>query len=61
MCSMVLKETMSYYKQHQTPVFFTFLDASKAFDRLQYFMLLKLLFKRQLPAHILRVYIYVYI
>lgn len=51
---MVLKETKSYYKQHQTPVFCTFLDATKAFDRLHYCNLFKLLLKRQLAVHILR-------
>jgi len=48
------------YKQHQTPVFCTFLDASKAFDRLHYCKLFKLLLKRQLPVHILRVLINLY-
>jgi len=52
MCSMVLKETISYYEQHQTPVFCTFLDASKAFGRLHYCKLFRLLLKRQLPVHI---------
>jgi hypothetical protein len=28
MCSRVLKETIPYYKQYQTPVICTFLDAS---------------------------------
>jgi hypothetical protein len=30
MCTMVLKETITYYVQHQSPVFCTFLDATKA-------------------------------
>jgi len=60
MCSMALKETISYYKQHQTPVFCTFLDAFKAFDRLHYCKLFRLLLKRQLPVHILRVLINLY-
>jgi hypothetical protein len=60
LCSMVLKETISYYKQHQSPVFCTFLDATKAFDRLHYCKLFKLLLKRQLPVHILRVLINLY-
>jgi len=51
MCSMILKETISYYKQHITLVFCTFLDASKAVVLLQ--VIFKLLLKRQLPAHIL--------
>jgi len=57
MCSIVLKETTSYYKHHQTPVFCTFFDASKAFDKLHNCKLFKLLLKRQLSAHILRVLI----
>jgi len=57
---MVLKEIISYYKQHLTTVFCTFLDASKAFDRLHFCKLFKLLLKRQLPAHILRVPINLY-
>jgi hypothetical protein len=32
---MVLKETLSYYVNHQTSVFCTFLDASKAFDKIK--------------------------
>ena len=60
LCSMVLKETISYYNQHQTPVFCTFLDATKAFDRLHYCKLFKLLLRRQLPVTILRVLINIY-
>ena len=60
MCSMILKEAVSYYRQHQTPVFCTFLDASKAFDRLHYCKLFKLLIKRELPGPILRVLINTY-
>jgi len=33
MCSMILKETMSYYVNHHSPVFCTMLDATKALDR----------------------------
>jgi hypothetical protein len=52
---MVLKETIAYYVQNQSPVFCTFLDASKAFDRINYCKLFKLLMKRKLPAYIIRV------
>ena len=41
-------------------MFCTFLDATKAFDRLHYCKLFKLLLKRQLPVHILRVLINLY-
>jgi Reverse transcriptase (RNA-dependent DNA polymerase) len=54
------KETMSCCKQHQTPVICTFLDASKAFYRLHYCKLFKLLLKLQLPAHTLWVLINLY-
>jgi hypothetical protein len=52
---MVLKETIAYYVQNQGPVFCTFPDAYKAFDRINYSKLFKLLMKRKLPAYIIRV------
>jgi len=36
MCSMVLKEVISYYVNNGSSVFFVFLNATKAFDRVQY-------------------------
>ena len=36
MCSMVLKEVISYYVNNGSSVFCVFLDATKAFDRVQY-------------------------
>jgi hypothetical protein len=60
LCSMVLKETIAYYTHNDSAVFCTFLDATKAFDRLHYCKLFKLLIKRQLPAHIIRVLINLY-
>jgi len=36
MCTMVLKETISYYTANKGHVFCTLLDATKAFDRVQY-------------------------
>jgi len=46
--SMVLKETIAYYIQNQNPVFCAFRDSTKAFDRVIYCKLLKLLVKRVL-------------
>lgn len=60
MCTMVLKETISYYLQHQSSVYCTFLDASKAFDRVHYCKLFRLLIKRGLPACIVRILINMY-
>ena len=59
-CSMVLKEAISYYVHHQSPVFCTFLDATKAFDKIKYCKLFKLLLQRHLPAPIIRVLINLY-
>ena len=41
--------------------FCTFLDASKAFDRVQYYKLFRLLIKRGLPAFVVRLVIHLYI
>jgi Reverse transcriptase (RNA-dependent DNA polymerase) len=57
---MVLKETLSYYVNNQTPVFCTFLDATKAFDRIHYGKLFDVLIKRNLPVCIIRVLINLY-
>jgi len=55
LCTFVLKEALSYYATNQSNVFCTFLDATKAFDRINYCKLFGLLLKRDLPACILRV------
>jgi hypothetical protein len=57
---MVLKETLSYYIHNQTPVFCTFMDASKAFDRIHYGKLFKLLIERKLPLCIIRILMNLY-
>jgi hypothetical protein len=57
---MILKETVSYYLNQGSPVFCTFLDASKAFDRVNYCKLFRLLMKRDLPACIIRVLMNMY-
>ena len=49
MCTMVLKETLSYYANNGGSVFCTFLDATKAFYRINYVKLFKLLVHRMLP------------
>ena len=60
MCTMVLKETISYYVKHRSSVFCTFLDASKAFDRAHYCKLFRLLIKRGIPACFIRTLVYMY-
>jgi len=52
---MTLKETLSYYSSNQSSVYCTFLDASQAFDRVQYCKLFRILIRRDLPACIVRI------
>ena len=54
LCSGVLKNVVSTYIHKGSPVYSCFLDASKAFDRVDHSVLLKLLLKRNLPPIILR-------
>lgn len=61
MCTMVLKEAISYYTCNKSPVFCTFLDATKAFDRVHYCKLFHQLIKRRLPPCIIRILISFYV
>ena len=54
MSTMVLKDTIEYYINNGSPVYCSFLDASKAFDRIEYCKLFRMLMKRQLPSVVLR-------
>jgi len=56
-CTLVLKEVSSFYACNQSSVFWTFLDVSKAFDRVHYGNLFRLLIKRHIPPFIIRVVI----
>ncbi len=60
MCIFVLKETISYYLKHNTPIFVCFLDASKAFDRLNHWVLFKHLKDRECPKYIIKFLLYWY-
>ena len=55
MCTMILKEAMAYYHRNNSSVFCTFLDASKAFDRVNYCKLFRLLVDRGLPSSVVRI------
>ena len=58
--TMVLKETISYYVKHRSSVFCTFLDSSKAFDRVHHCKLFRLLIKRGIPVCFIRTLVYMY-
>ena len=60
MCSTVLKETLSYYNRNNTTTFCSFLDATKAFDRVNYCKLFRLLIERGIPACFVRILIKLY-
>jgi Reverse transcriptase (RNA-dependent DNA polymerase) len=49
-CSMMLKETIAYYVQQDGMTYCTVHDATKAFDRVQYCKLFRLLVDRKLSA-----------
>ena len=54
MCTMVLQETVNYDTANEGHVFCTFLDATKAFDRVKYFKFFNCLLDRKLPDVIFR-------
>jgi len=60
MCTFVLKETVAYYTRNDSSVYCVLLDATKAFDRIQYIKLFKRLIDRKLPAIIIRFMVNLY-
>ena len=60
MCSMIAKEVIAYYTSCNTSVHCVFLDSSKAFDKIHYGKLFKLLLDRDIPPHVIRVLLDMY-
>jgi hypothetical protein len=54
LCIYSLKNVINYYRHHQSPVFTCFLDASRAFDRVNFWSLFTKLIKRGVPILIVR-------
>jgi hypothetical protein len=61
MCSMILKETLEYYRRNKSTVYCTMLDATKAFDRVEYCKLVRLLLKKNVPPVIIRILLHMYL
>ena len=54
-CIFLLKEILQYFKRHDTISFLCFMDASKAFDRINHGKLLNILQEYDIPPYILRI------
>jgi len=60
MCTLVVKETVRYYLDNETPVYSCLLDASKAFDLVRHDILFKMLISRGIPALVVRLIMDIY-
>jgi hypothetical protein len=56
-----LKETIAYYTNNNSNVYYVFLDAMKAFDKVEYCRLFKLLISRNIPAFFVQLLLNIYI
>ena len=59
-CIYVLKNVIQYYRSYNSPVYTCFLDASKAFDRVNHWTLFKKLLNRGVPILLVRILLYWY-
>ena len=60
-CTFVVNEIVNYYVSNDSNVYATFLDASKAFDRVQYECLFEILLERKFCALVARLLAFIYI
>ena len=58
MCIFLLKEVIDLYNRQNTPVVLCFLDAAKAFDRVNHWTLFRKLIVRKAPIFIIRLLLY---
>jgi hypothetical protein len=61
MCSMILKETLEHYRRNNNTVYCVMLDATKAFDRVGYCKLMRLLFDKKIPPVVIRTLLSMYL
>ena len=60
MCIFTLKQVIEYYKMQGSPVYICYLDASKAFDRINHWKLFEKMLKRNIPIVVIRILMYWY-
>ena len=60
MCIYALKCTIEYYRLHNSPVYSCYLDASKAFDKVNHWKLFKKLIDRNVTLSVVRILIFWY-
>ena len=60
LCIYTLKEFIDYYKTRGTTVYVTFLDASKAFDRIDHWLLFDKMIKKGVPLFIIKLLVFWY-
>ena len=56
MCTFMVKETLQYDFQNNSNVYAAVLDASKAFDRIEYCKLFNMLIDRKMPPLVINLY-----
>jgi len=60
MCVYILNQIIEYYNERSSPVYICYLDAPKAFDRINHWCLFKNLIKRNIDVTLIRLLIFCY-